>query len=309
MKRKILVLAMVLVTGSLLSGCSLVSTDDLEQVQKEVDQIVVYDDTAIKTQITTIEATLESLSDLSINDTATQVKITALQESVTSLTAAVDTINTTLNSSQETEILARLELIETSITSISTDLLEVIGDLEALSGSQSIGQDEDYSYIYDSNGDYISVYDVMELLIEKYIGPVEYNEDGYCEDICFEAYDNIYFSVYTREEIDMPLELAKMILMYEELYQYKYYYKDRMEISMSLANELSDEVFYSVYFRVPASSYLNDDFSISVHEIFNKMYDVRFNNYDTEFVEADVQAAYDTLVALGTYSGFVLDIE
>lgn len=312
MKRKLLVLSLSLLIGISLTGCKYATQEDVKTVEDKVSEINGYDDQEIKDQVFAIESTLATLELQGYDDEDVQAKITLLQDSITNLLAAIATINTTLGDSQETDILVQINTIEANLLTLTSDLLIAQNAIDELQeeGTSSSGSElvKNIDYIFDDNGDYVKGLDLMNMLIFKYFGIFLENPE-YCENVCLNVSSDIMFDYNTSEVIDLVETFAKYILMLEELRTYEFYYENRDGIMMSLSNDLGMDVWTNFSIQVPTTTLLHSDFNISVHEIFNSMYDVRFYSHNITITENDIQDAYDKLVDEGTFSGYVLDIE
>lgn len=311
MKRKVFVFCSTILLVFTLSGCTALSQEDLDLVQQEVDSIVVYDDTSIKAQLAVIEASLTTLESEAYNDEALQEKITALQTNFTALLASVETMNETLSASQETEMLVRLISIEATLLTLATDISTSQTDIstltEQVNSMSNSSEESNYDYIYDVDGNYITGKELLDLLSYKYFGVINSDDDfGGCNPVCYGISSDIFFGQEFNETMDANDFFARYVLFLEELRMYEFYYEHRSGISLNFhTNE--NEYYEYFYFDISTTTLLNTGFDTSVHEIMNKMFDIRFNS-EGPFTEADIQNAYDAYVAAETYAGTVLDI-
>lgn len=273
-----------------LRNANTVLGDRIVELQAQVAELENYDDTALYDEYYTLTGDLNTFinayeefdeRDLLIADEDLQAQIAALDLAVTALIERFDNlvITTGLNGQQ--------------------DFYENEGLYMTIAEYQTLAKESDYldlskfpNYIWDINGDYISIDNLGKLLVAKYFNGLNANATtGFQYKFTFTLND----SEMTNEEF-----IARLSLLIIELSYYDYYTID------------SSQLYFYLYVNgqtVQLSSRMSllvtDKYTLAPAIFFNQLLDVDISGIDYDSVI--VQQYCDDYATNLTFDGFVLD--
>jgi hypothetical protein len=166
------------------------------------------------------------------------------------------------------------------------------------------------NYTYDENGDYITAFQLMNMLRLKYFSELSVtngsNMEAYMLDKLY-----IYLLLDNGEGILSPGDIiARMILLTEELSHYDHYMLSCpfYEINMLV---LTDGYNYEYNLKIPLTVMLNDYFTITAGSILDGGYEMYLNvNIGVGlnvYVKDNVYTYYDAYALDNTFTGYVLN--
>lgn len=252
MKRKLLILSITAIMGGLLTGCTIANKEDVAFVQKEVDGIVVYDDTTIQEQLMDIETTLTSLESQVYDDLEVQKKIADLQGSVSGLLSTIqgtngidgvdgidgiDGINGTngvdgTNASTDTDLTDQIESLETQLAALNEGLSLITPPM-----FENVPEDQTMYFSYDVN-----LLDIGLKAIDNLDGDISYKITVNITDtttLSLGDYDVVYTVIDSNNNIrtktiKLTVDPAPMLFDYE-------YINDNSEIRITSYPDTSNK--------------------------------------------------------------------
>lgn len=147
------------------------------------------------------------------------------------------------------------------------------------------------SYIFNAEGEYVSVNELGNLLTLKYLGIESVTVTGY------------QFKIQLYDEIDLSNEeyIVRLSMMIIELSQYDFYTIDSPELMII-------NLFTTThYMHVRMSLLVTDKYNLHPAIFWNELLDTRIENYTFDIELMD--AIYDQYILDGTFDGYVLNYE